>query len=221
MRRLRFGAFIVLLSLAFAGAADAASRVFVVHGIPGVTVDVYASPAGTAIPAAPTIAGFQPKQIVDVTVGPATFDIRIYAAGSDPQTTDPVIAVLGAAIPDNVELSIVAHLDGAGAPTATVYQNDNSPVAAGWARVSVRHTAEAPAVALTAGGVPKLAVTNPYFGDLEVPATTIPLQLVVPFTTTAITPPAALSFASGTRYFVYAIGSAAGGTLDFILQAVR
>lgn len=221
MRQLRSGAFIVLLSLSFAGAADAASRIFVVHGIPGVTVDVYASPAGAAITAAPTIAGFQPRQIVDVTVGPATLDIRIYAAGANPQTTDPVIAVLGAAIPDNVELSIVAHLSGTGTPTATVYRNDNSPVAAGWARVSVRHTAEAPAVALTAGGVPKLALTNPYFGDLEVPATTIPLQLVVPFTTTAITPPAALSFASGTRYFVYAIGSATGGTLDFILQAVR
>ena len=39
----------------------------------------------------------------------------------------------------------------------------------------------APAVQLTAGGVPKLALTNPYFGDLEVPATTIPLQLQVPF----------------------------------------
>jgi hypothetical protein len=212
---------LLLFGTLSAGAADAASRVYVIHGIPGVTVDVYASPAGGAIPSTPTIPGFQPKQIVGVTVGPATFDIRIFAAGANPQTATPVIAVLGAAIPDNVELSIVAHLSGAGAPTATVYRNDNTPVAPGWARVSVRHTAEAPAAALTAGGLPKLALTNPLFGDLEVPATTIPLQLVVPFTSTAITPTASLSFASGTRYFVYAIGSAAGGTLDFILQAVR
>ena len=104
---------------------------------------------------------------------------------------------------------------------ATVYQNDNSPVQQGWARVSVRHAADAPAVQLTAGGVPKLALTNPYFGDLEVPATTIPLQLQVPFAGTAITPVSALTFASGTRYFVYAIGSVAGGTFDFILQATR
>ena len=69
--------------------------------------------------------------------------------------------------------------------------------------------------------MPKLALTNPYFGDLEVPATTIPLQLQVPFAGTAITPVAALNFASGTRYFVYAIGSVAGGTFDFILQATR
>lgn len=65
---------------------------------------------------------------------------------------------------------------------------DSSAVPNGWARVSVRHTADAPAVQLTAGGVPKLALSNPYFGDLEVPATTIALQLQVPFAGTAITP---------------------------------
>lgn len=221
MRALRTLAFLMLMAVTTVGSAEAASRIFVIHGIPGVTVDVYASAAGAPIPPTPTIPGFEPKQIVDVQAGPGTFDIRIYVQGADPQTATPVIEVLGAAIPDNVELSILAHLDASAAPTATVYQNDNSPVQAGWARVSVRHAADAPAVQLTAGGVPKLALTNPYFGDLEVPATTIPLQLQVPFEGTPITPVAPLAFASGTRYFVYAIGSVAGGTFDFILQAVR
>jgi hypothetical protein len=221
MRTFRISLYVLLCALAFSRTADAASRVYVIHGIPGVPVDVYASAAGGPIPSTPTIPAFQPKQVVGVTVGPATFDIWIFAAGANPQTATPVIQVLGATIPDNVELSIVAHLSGTGTPTATVYRNDNTPVSDGWARVSVRHTAHAPAVALTAGGLAKLALTNPLFGDLEVPATTIPLQLVVPFSSTAITPPAALTFASGTRYFVYAIGSASGGTLDFILQAVR
>jgi len=212
------------LLLVFAAApltAEAASRVFVIHGIPGVDVDVYANPAGGTIPATPTIPGFRPKQIVDVTVGAGMFDIRIFAQGANPQTATPVIAVLGATIPDNIELSILAHLDLHGNPTATVYQNDNTPVQSGWARVSVRHAADAPAVQLTANGLPKLALTNPYFGDLEVPATTIPLQLQVPFTGAPITPTASLSFASGTRYFVYAIGSVSAMTFDFIIQAVR
>lgn len=212
---------VTIALIAASASAEAASRIFVIHGIPGVNVDVYASAAGAAIPATPTIAGFRPKSIVDVQAGPGAFDIRIFAQGANPQTATPVIAVLGAVIPNNVELSILAHLNGQGTPTASVYQNDNSPVQAGWARVSVRHAAVAPAVQLNAGGVPKLAVTNPYFGDLEVPATTIPLQLVVPFVGTPITPVAPLTFASGTRYFVYAIGSVAGGTFDFILQAVR
>lgn len=217
----RILAILMAFSAASATAADAASRVFVVHGIPGVPVDIYASPAGAPVPASATIPGFQPKQVAGVTVGPASFDIRIFAAGSNPQTGTPVIEVLGATIPDNVELSIVAHLDASGQPTASIYQNDDTAVRPGWARVSVRHTAEAPPVALKAGGIPKLAVSNPYFGDLEVPATSIPLQLVVPFTGAPITPPATLTFASGTRYFVYAIGSVTGGTFDFIIQAVR
>ena len=220
MRKFFFLAFALSMTLV-AGAAEAASRVFVIHGIPGVPVDVYASLAGAPIPTTPTIAGFLPKAIADVQAGPATVDIRIYAQGANPQTAQPVIAVLGAVIPNNVELSVVAHLDGQGAPTATIYRNDNSPVASGMARVSVRHAAQAPAVQLVAGGVPKLALTNPYFGDLEVPATTIPLQLQLAFTGTAVTPTAPLAFASGTRYFVYAIGSVPGNTLDFILQAVR
>ncbi len=220
MRKFFFPAFALSMILV-AGAAEAASRVFVIHGIPGVPVDVYASLAGAPIPTTPTIAGFLPKAIADVQAGPATVDIRIYAQGANPQTAQPVIAVLGAVIPNNVELSVVAHLDGQGAPTATIYRNDNSPVASGMARVSVRHAAQAPAVQLVAGGFPKLALTNPYFGDLEVPATTIPLQLQLAFTGTAVTPTAPLAFASGTRYFVYAIGSVPGNTLDFILQAVR
>lgn len=220
MRKFFFLAFALSMILV-AGAAEAASRVFVIHGIPGVPVDVYASLAGAPIPTTPTIAGFLPKAIADVQAGPATVDIRIYAQGANPLTAQPVIAVLGAVIPNNVELSVVAHLDGQGAPTATIYRNDNSPVASGMARVSVRHAAQAPAVQLVAGGFPKLALTNPYFGDLEVPATTIPLQLQLAFTGTAVTPTASLAFASGTRYFVYAIGSVPGNTLDFILQAVR
>lgn len=214
-----FSVALAFAMLATAGVADAASRVFVIHGIPGVPVDVYASLAGAPIPAAPTLPGFQPKQIVNLQAGPATVDIRIYAQGANPQTAMPVIAVLGAAIPDNVELSVLAHLDAHGAPTATIYQNDNSPMRPGMARVSVRHAAQAPAVQLVAGGFPKLALTNPYFGDLEVPATAIPLQLQVPFTGAPLTPLAQVPFASGTRYFVYAIGSFPT-TFDFILQAV-
>jgi len=214
----------LLMTLSVSGAtAEAATRLFIIHGIPGVNVDVYAGLAGSPIGATPTIPGFQPKQIVDLTVGGAlSADIRIFVTGANPQTATPVIAVLGAAIPDNVELSILAHLDANGNPTATVYQNDRSTPAPGMARVSVRHAAQAPAVQLVAGGVPKLALSNPYFGDLEVPAnTTIPLQLQVPFAGTPITGVAPLSFQSGRRYFVYAIGSVSGGTFDFIVQAVQ
>jgi hypothetical protein len=201
-----------------AASSAAAADVFVVHGIPGVPVDVYVSAAGAPVPAAPAIPNFQPKAVLRVSAGPGTFDIRIYPVGANPQTSVPVISVLGAAIPATGELSVVAHLDANGQPAATIYRNDNSAVQNGWARVSVRHTADAPPVQLVAGGVPKLALSNPYFGDLEVPATTIALQLQVPFAGTAITPVAPLAFSSGMRYFVYVIGSVSGGTFDFVIH---
>lgn len=221
---MRAGLRLVLLCGALAGLAATpalAADVIVVHGIPGVNVDVYASAAGAPIPGTPTIPNFQPKRTVRVSAGPGTFDIRIYAAGANPATATPVISALGVALPATGEFSVVAHLDGAGNPTATIYRNDASPVPAGWARVSVRHTAQAPAVQVAAGGVPKLALSNPYFGDLEVPATTIPLQLQVPFVGTGLTPVVPLSFVSGTRYFVYAIGSLSANTFDFIVHTAQ
>jgi hypothetical protein len=88
------------LALVVSASAAEAARVFIIHGIPGVNVDVYATLAGAPIPATPTIANFQPKQIVDLpAVGPATVDIRIFAAGANPQSAMPVIAVLGAGVP--------------------------------------------------------------------------------------------------------------------------
>jgi hypothetical protein len=206
-----------VISLVTAVSARAAD-VFVVHGIPGVVVDVYASAAGAPIPSIAAIPGFQPKSVRSLTAGPGAFDIRIYPAGANPLTSQPVIAVLGAAIPATGEVSIVAHLGATGTPTATIYRNDNSPVQSGWARVSVRHTAAAPPVQLVAGGAPKLALANPYFGDLEVPATSIPLQLQTPFAGAPLTGVVPLGFASARRYFVYAIGSLDAGTFDFLIH---
>lgn len=219
---MRMIASLAVAALLFSSASAEAARLFIIHGIPGVNVDVYANLAGQPVGTSPTIAGFQPKQIVDLTAGPATVDIRIFAQGANPQTATPVIQVLGAAVPGPGEISILAHLDAHGVPTATIYTNDTSRPLAGAARVSVRHAAAAPAVQLVAGGVPKLALTNPYFGDLEVPAgVAIPLQLQTPFAGAAITPQGSLTLTAGMRYFVYAIGSVSGGTFDFIVQAVR
>ena len=102
---------LIALVLSLAASTAEAARVFIIHGIPGVPVDVYAGLAGSPIAATPTIPGFQPKQIVDLTVGPLTADIRIFAAGANPQTATPVIAVLGATIPDNVKIGFVGRND--------------------------------------------------------------------------------------------------------------
>ena len=47
---------------------------------------------------------------------------------------------------------IAAHLITGGKPTATVFDNDTSKLAAGNGRVTVAHMSDAPTVAITANG---------------------------------------------------------------------
>ena len=94
-----FSVALAFAMLATAGVADAASRVFIIHGIPGVHVDVYARSPARRSPPPRRFPASSPSKSSTCTAGPATVDIRIYAQGANPQTAMPVIAVLGAAVP--------------------------------------------------------------------------------------------------------------------------
>ena len=47
-------------------------------------------------------------------------------------------------VPAGANITVVAHLDESGKPVLTPYVNDTSQVAAGQARLTVRHDAAAP-----------------------------------------------------------------------------
>jgi hypothetical protein len=90
--------------------------------------------------------------------------------------------------------------------------NDVSTVPAGQARITVRHTAAAPAVDVRAGGavvVPDLE--NPDEATLTVPAGTVSADVVVAGTDTVAIGPADLTLAEGTTTIVYAWGSQDAG----------
>ena len=61
-------------------------------------------------------------------------------------------------LPASGNHTIIAHLDAEGTPTLAVFENDTSATAAGEGRLTVRHTAAAPAVDVLADGEP--AFTN-------------------------------------------------------------
>ena len=83
---------------------------------------------------------------------------------------------------------------------------------AGEARVTVRHTAAAPAVDVRAGGtVVAPGLTNPNEASLEVPAGTISADVTLAGTDTVAIGPADLTLAEGTVTAVYARGSADAG----------
>jgi hypothetical protein len=195
---------LVLLSTP-ATAADTAT-VSILHAVPDTPVDVYAN--GEEL-----IPDFQPGTLTDPLELPAgDYDLAIYPAGSDPASTEPAASAEGVAVPAGADATIVAHLTEAGAPVLTPFVNDVSAVPAGEARVTVRHTAAAPAVDVRAGGTPVVeGLTNPNEATLTVPAGTVSADVVLAGTDTVAIGPADLALAEGTTNIVYAWGSEDAG----------
>jgi Domain of unknown function (DUF4397) len=196
---------LVVLAAPPASAADTAT-VSVLHAVPGVPVDVYAN--GEQL-----IPDFQPGTLTEEMSLPAgSYDLAVYPAGSDPASTEPAAKADDVAVPAGANATVVAHLTETGTPVLTPFVNDVSAVPAGQARVTVRHTAAAPAVDVRAGGavvVPGL--TNPKEATLTVPAGTISADVALAGTSTVAIGPADLTLGEGTVTAVYAWGSADAG----------
>src|SRR6478752_6438070 len=191
-----------------ASAADTA-EVYVVHGIPGLPVDVYVN-------GALTLDDFQPETVAGPLDLPAgSYAIAITAADAA-DASAPLLSATADVAGGN-SYSLVAHLTADGTPTITPYANDITTISAGQTRLIVRHDAAAPAVDVRAGGTVVLAgVTNPAEGVLNIPAGTVDADVVLAGTDTVALGPASLDLAEGSATFVHAVGSATDGTLALV-----
>ena len=89
-----------LTTAAWVAADDDTGTVTVVHGVPGLTVDVYVN-GGLTLP------DFAPGTITDpLSLPEGTYDIEIYPAGADPSASAPAIAG-SAFLPAGANASIV------------------------------------------------------------------------------------------------------------------
>jgi hypothetical protein len=194
-------------------AAQTTSQVYVVHGIPGTPVDVYVN-------GEKTLDNFQPKDVAGPLELPeGTYDLALTAPG-DPLSS-AILTVDDAAVPAGANISLAAHLTADGAPTITPFVNDVSPIAAGEARLIVRHTAAAPAVDVRAGGTPVFTnLTNPNEAQADLPAGTVSADVVAAGTSTVVLGPTDLDLAEGAVTIVYAIGSLEDQTLDVVAQTI-
>jgi hypothetical protein len=203
----------VVMLAATAAAQAGEGTVTVVHGVPDLSVDVYVN--GDL-----TLEDFEPGTITDPLTLPAgDYELEIRPADADP-ASDPAIAG-SATLPAGADASIVAHLDGDGAPTLSVFVNDTSRIGAGDARLTVRHTAAAPAVDVLADGSALVSgLANADEATAEAPVGTYEVAVAPEGTTDAVLGPADLTLQEGTGYFVYAIGSAEDGNLDLLVQTI-
>jgi hypothetical protein len=206
---------VLLLALAAPAAADShTASLTVIHGVPDATVDVWVN--GEA-----TLTGFAPGTITDPLELPAgDYEIEVYAAGDDPEEADAIISA-SVTLPAGANASGVAHLSADGTPTLTAFVNDTSALAAGEARLTVRHTAAAPAVDVRAGGEPVFTnLANPDEASADLPAGTVSADVVLAGESDPVLGPADVPLAAGTSTVVYAIGSAEDGSLDLLVQSI-
>ncbi|MEL7210804.1 MAG: DUF4397 domain-containing protein, partial [Actinomycetota bacterium] len=148
-----------------AGAQSEGARIHLIHGIPGVDVDV-------VVGGEPVIEGFAFEDTQDLSefAGQTLPGLQVTAAGTD----DVVIDAGDFAVPATGNYTVIANLDAEGNPALNVFENDTSAVAAGEGRLTVRHTAAAPAVDVKANGdVAFAGLENPNEAAADLPAGTI------------------------------------------------
>jgi hypothetical protein len=209
-----FGALaLALLTITPASAQSEEARIHLIHGIPGVDVDVEAG--GDVV-----FADYSFGEIQDLSAlaGATLEDLTVKVAGTD----DVAIDAGDVALPASGNYTVIAHLDADGTPTLGVFENDASTLDAGEGRLTVRHTAAAPAVDIWAGDNPVFTnVSNGEGGTVDLPAGTVSAS-VVPTgeTEPVVIGPADLEVVEGEHLLVYAVGSLGDETLTVVTESI-
>jgi hypothetical protein len=204
-----------VLAVAPTGAGDQESAtVSLMHGIPGATVDVVVD--GSVV-----IPGFEPGSMQDLSsfAGQTLANVEVRAAGTEDVVIGPIESL---PVPDAGNWTVVAHLGADGTPTLTPFENDVSPLAAGQGRLTVRHTAAAPAVdiILADGSRPFTNLSNPNEAAADLPAGPITGAQIAPTGGEALAPVPDVELPAGTNLIVYAVGSLEDGSFTFQTQSI-
>ena len=206
---------LLVLGATPAMADDHTAQVSVLHAVPDTPVDVYVNDELT-------LDDFAPGTLTDPLELPAgDYDIQVFPADAADNSGEALFGTASpVAVPGGANATVVAHLTEDGQPTLTPFVNDTSAVDAGQARVTVRHTAAAPAVDVRAGGSPVIeGLSNPNEESLTVPAGTVSADVVLAGTDTVAIGPADLELAEGSNTVVYAWGNEEAG-YELAVQAI-
>jgi len=186
----------------------------VLHGVPGLTVDVYVNGERT-------IDDFEPGTLAGpLELDAGSYQVAITAADAE-DDSDPAIGPVDLELEPGGNYTAVAHLDEGGDPTATLFRNDTSRTDAGQGRLTVRHTAAAPAVDILAGGDAVVSdLSNPDEEVLDLDAGTVEASVAAAGTTDPVIGPAEVTVAEGSNTIVYAWGSLADDNLKLAVQTI-
>ncbi|WP_084074263.1 DUF4397 domain-containing protein [Demequina sp. NBRC 110052] len=193
---------------------DGKTELSVLHGIPDLTVDVYVNDALT-------LDDFAPSDLAGpLSLDPGTYTVAITASDAA-DASAPLLGPIDLPLEEGMSYTAVAHLTEGGDPTATLFTNDISATDAGEGRLTVRHTAAAPAVDVWAdGSVVFESLANPDEVMADLPAATYEAAVSVAGETDPVLGPADVTIEDGVNTIVYAWGSAAEESLALAVQTV-
>jgi len=192
-----------MLGVGTANAADASLNV--VHGIPGVDVNVCVNDSEA-------LSDFSFGEVVTgVPLADGLYTFKIVAAADD-CTADGILVAADVELMEGKDYTAIAYLKADGTPTLGLYKNNVKPVAKGTARLIVRHNAAAPAVDVWANGAPLVTdLANGESAKTVVPKGVYAAWVSLPGDYQAVIGPAVLKLAKGFTYQVYAIGDGTSG----------
>jgi hypothetical protein len=199
---------LVMGLVAAGGPAGAAGKATlnVVHGIPGVTVDV-------CVDGSKAIPNFAPGDVVknvELAAGSHTFKV---VAHGDPCGGTAILAAT-APLKAGKNYTAVAALNAKGNPKLVLFTNNVSKTKAGHARLTVRHTADAPAVNVWANGAKLIGGKDFTWGKsatLQTRRGIYAAWVSLPGQYAPVIGPAVLRLKAGHAYQVYAWGNGSAG----------
>ncbi len=201
---------------------SANSSVYVVHGVPGVTVDVY-------VDGALTLEDFAPSSVAGpLSLPAAAYDIQVFAAatGATEATsaarTDAAVISETETVPAGANVSLVAHWADDSTLALSPFVNDVSAATVPNGRLEVRHAAAAPEVDIVAGGAAVAPFTELVTGDAaaaDLPAGAYPTGIAATGTT-AVLFDAPVTVERGTYTIVYAVGRF-GTDFGLVVQTIN
>ncbi len=205
---------LVWAALASPAQAAETAQLSVLHAVPGLTVDVYVNGERT-------LNNFKPGNLAGpLSLGAGTYEVAITAGDAD-DDSDPAIGPIDLKLKAGENYTAVAHLKENGDPTATLFTNDISKTDAGQGRLTVRHTAAAPAVDILAGGDAVISdLSNPDEEVLDLDAGTVEASVAAAGTTDPVIGPADVTVAEGKNTIVYAWGSLDDDNLKLAIQTI-
>jgi uncharacterized protein DUF4397 len=220
---MRVKGFVVALlaaGLTFLGALPAAAQeeearatLWYINGVPGLPVDVYWNET-LRIPA------FQPGTISD-PVTPRAHTGTQYCRPVGAPADGPVIAQGEFELAPNSNVTTIMHLNTAGEPIMSGFVNDISGIRAGQGRLTVRHTAAAPAMNVSVEGGPVLrGISAGREVSAAVPAGAFDITVALASSDETVIQPVKVEVPAGGQTVLYPIGSDREGTLDLLVQTI-